>query len=86
VFNYLSKHTFKSENGFTIKIRPSGVSLSYQGRTNQISNAVQVSLNNEYSATIRTNSPYDGSHTFLVNCSTGQIVDMGSGGDYYYEQ
>lgn len=86
VFNYLSKHTFKSENGFTIKIRPSGVSLSYQGRTHQISNAVQVSLNNEYSATIRTNSPYDGSHTFLVNCSTGQIVDMGSGGDYYYEQ
>ena len=83
VFNYLSKHTFKNENGVTLTIRPSGISVSGAGR---VTNAVRVSINHEQSATITANTPVGESVTFIVNCGTGQIIDMGPGGDYYYEQ
>ncbi len=86
VFNYLNKHTFKSESGHIIYIRPSGISLSADGKTTQITNAVRVSLNNEWSATVKANSPYGGSLTFIVNCNIGQVIDLARGGEYYYEQ
>lgn len=82
VFNYLSKHTFKSNNGITLSIRPSGISVSGRLATN----AVRVSLNNEYSAIVLANTPVGETVRFIVNCSTGQIVDVNPGGYTYYEQ
>ena len=86
VFNYLNKHTFMSNDGVRVTIRPEGVYAKDgdRGQERQIGGAVKVSLNNQYSATVTSNSPYGGRLTLIVNCNLGKILD--STGISFYEQ
>jgi len=84
VFSYLNKHTFKDEDGNQIIIRPSGVSVSMGGRTQQLSNAVRVSVDSEWAAIVFANTPYNTTLTLIVNCARGLIMD--SEGLTFYEQ